>query len=86
MALSFIHPFTCIVAGQSGCGKTEFTIKLIKNAKELISPEVKRFIWCYGIFQDRFAEINEIQFHEGVPNIQTFEDKEPTLLILDDLM
>jgi hypothetical protein len=86
MSLTFTHPFTCIVSGPSGCGKTEFTIRLINNVNKLIKPSVNRIIWCYGIYQERFADIENVHFHEGLPSMQTFENREPTLLILDDLM
>ena len=86
MAVTFAHPFTAFVAGPSGCGKTEFTLKLIKYAKDLISPPVSRIIWCYGVWQERIANVENVEIHDGVPSLQMFEDRAPTLLILDDLM
>ena len=32
------HPFTCIVAGPTGCGKTMFVARLLQNASTMIDP------------------------------------------------
>jgi len=34
----FLHLFTCVVAGQTSCGKTEFVAKFIQHAKEMVTP------------------------------------------------
>jgi len=86
MSLKFKHPFTCIVAGPSGCGKTQFTIKLIKQVKTLIEPIPEKIVWCYGVYQQTFEKLPEVQFHEGLPEISAFDGTQKTLLILDDLM
>ena len=86
MALTWRHPFTCIISGPTKCGKTQFTIKLLSLAKDVIEPPPKRILWCYGVYQVAFNELNNVEFHEGIPNLETFNDKEETLLVLDDLM
>ena len=86
MTLQLNHPFTCIVAGPSGSGKTVFTTRLIENAKVLIEPAPDRILWCYGIYQTFFSDVKNVEFHEGLPNLDNFDGKQRTLLILDDLM
>ena len=86
MTLKLKHPFTCIVAGPSGSGKTVFTTRLIENAKTLIEPAPERILWCYGIYQTFFNDVKNVEFHEGLPNLEVFDGKQRTLLILDDLM
>ena len=86
MALKLKHPFTCIVAGPSGSGKTVFTTKLIENAKDMIEPAPDRVLWCYGVYQSFFNETKNVEFHEGLPNLDVFDGKQRVLLILDDLM
>jgi hypothetical protein len=86
MALTWRHPFTCIISGPTKCGKTQFTIKLLSLVKDVIEPPPKRILWCYGVYQVAFNELNNVEFHEGIPNLETFNDKEETLLVLDDLM
>jgi len=87
MSLTWKHPFTCLVSGPTGCGKTQFTIKLLKFAREIVEPAPEKIIWCYGVYQEAFEELSgHAEFHEGLPQIETFDGKQKTLLILDDLM
>ena len=86
MALKLKHPFTCIEAGPSGSGKTVFTTKLIENARDMIEPAPDRVLWCYGVYQSFFNETKNVEFHEGLPNLDVFDGKQRVLLILDDLM
>ena len=86
MTLKLKHPFTCIVAGPSGSGQTVFTTRLIENAKILIEPAPERILWCYGVYQTFFNDVKNVEFHEGLPNLEVFDGRQRTLLILDDLM
>ena len=86
MALTWKHPFTCIVSGPTGCGKTNFTLKLIQHSKTVISPAPEKILWCYGVYQDRFNGVKGVEFHEGLPDLSIFDGAKRTLLILDDLM
>lgn len=80
------HPFTAIISGPTGCGKTFFTFKLIANASELIEPKPEKIMYCYGEFQPIFKDFPEVIFNEGLPDTTEFDGKERTLVILDDLM
>jgi hypothetical protein len=84
--LSLKHPFTATVAGPTGCGKTLFTFRLIENAAEMIDPPLRTIWYCYGEYQPLFAKYPQVIFNEGLPDISTFDGKEPTLLVIDDLM
>src|SRR4051812_26447400 len=81
----FKHPFTAIVAGPSGSGKTVFTTKLIEHVSQMILPPPQKILWCYGVYQNFFNDMKNVEFHDGLPDINSFDDKERTLLILDDL-
>ena len=80
--------FSCIVAGPSQCGKTQFTIRLIRHANEVIDPPPERILWCYSVYQSTFDQLANlgVQFNEGLPELSTLDGKQRTLLILDDLM
>ena len=46
----FKHPFTCIISGPSGSGKSSFYIKFLQKLETLST--VTKFeggiVWCYG--------------------------------------
>ena len=84
--LPFIHPFTAIVAGPTCCGKTRFVFRLIDNASSLISPPPSKTVYFYGEYQQLFDQNPRTEFHQGLPNIEDFDVKELTLVIIDDLM
>jgi hypothetical protein len=86
MSLDWKHPFTAIVSGPTGCGKTQFCLKLIKNSATVISPPPARIIWCYGVYQSVFDGLTDVEFHEGIPSLELFDGVRDTLLVLDDLM
>ena len=86
MSIPFVHPFTAIVSGPTGCGKTQFTLRLIKHARTMISPPPQRIVWCFGVYQQLFSDVTGVEFHEGIPSLDTFDGQQRTLLVLDDLM
>ena len=86
MSLTWRHPFTCLVSGPTGSGKTEFTLRLLRHANRVIDPPPERILWCYGAYQETFKTIEGVEFHEGMPDLSEFDGKKRTLLILDDLM
>ena len=80
------HPFTCIVSGTTGSGKSDFTLKLIEHAQQVITPPPERTMYCYGEYQNVFDNYSNGEFHDGLPDLITFNGKSRTLLVLDDLM
>ena len=88
MSCKLHHPFTAVVAGLTGSGKSEWVLRLIDHANEIIEPPPSRVWYCYGEFQATFNSYPRIHFHEGLPDMSdaAFDGSESTLLILDDLM
>ena len=90
MDLSLKFPFTCVVAGPTRSGKTEWTKRLVKHASELISPPPHKIIWCYGEWQDSYKDLAPygVEFVEGTPDMGMLKGNkdERKLLICDDLM
>lgn len=86
MTLPLKHPFTSLVCGPTGCGKTRWIFRLIENADKMISPRPTKILYCYGEYQPLFAEHPTVEFQEGLPDISKFDGHEPVLLIIDDLM
>ena len=86
MTLPLRHPFTAMVTGPTGCGKTRFVFKLIENAGIMIEPPTPKIVYCYGEYQQLFRNYPQVTFHQGLPNTDDFDGSEPVLLIVDDLM
>jgi len=79
------HPFTCIVAGPTGCGKTEFVKRLIANRVAVFDQPPEYILWCYGEYQPLYASI-EADFVEGLPDLDSIDAQKRNLIVLDDLL
>jgi len=86
MDSSFRHPFTAILAGPTGCGKTQFTFRFIREVSTLMSPEPEKIMYCYGEYQNLFSQYPNVEFNQGLPDVTQFDGQKRILLILDDLM
>jgi hypothetical protein len=89
--LKLIHSFTMIVNGPTMSGKTIFVLKMIDNMEKMIKPSPERIMYCYKEYQadkfDSYASSGRVTFFKGLPaNLDMFDGKRPTLLIIDDLM
>ena len=82
----FMHPFTAIIAGPSQSGKSMFCMRLIRNARECIAPPPERIVYCYSVYQPLFDQYSNVEFVEGLPDLNMFDGVKRTLLIIDDLM
>ena len=56
MSLPLRQPFTALLAGPTGCGKTCFVFKLVDNVVRMIDPPPTRIVYCYGEYQQLFRE------------------------------
>jgi len=82
MTLALKHPFTAIVAGPTSCGKTRFVFRLVDNIDQMIDLTPTKIVYCYGEYQQLFCDYLEVVFHQGLPNMEDFDGREP----VDDLM
>ena len=68
MDVTLKHPFSMLVSGGRGAGKTEFTKKLLKS--KLIVPPPERIVWCYAKHQQElFEELMQlgVEYLQGIP-------------------
>lgn len=80
------HPFTMVIAGPTGCGKSFFIRDLLKYRREIFSTIPDKVVWFYGIHQALYEEIPDVVFVEGLPtNYREYLGKN-TLFVIDDLM
>ena len=90
MDTRLVHPFTCIVAGPTGCGKTTFVSRILLNSTVLINLPPETLTWCYGEWQPLYATFaatqNNINFVQGLPDVTLFDPKLRNAVVIDDLM
>ena len=86
MDTRLLHPFTMMMNGVTGSGKTRLTKNIIDHAQELIYPPPEKIIYHYGIWQDFFDTFRDVEFVKGVPDPKDIDPKQRHLLILDDLL
>ena len=92
--LKFKHPFTCIISGPSGSGKSSFCVRFLQNLDALCTERDfdGGVIWCYSEKSavptpTELPPKSNVHFNEGVPT-DFFENARgrPCLVILDDLL
>lgn len=83
------HPFTCLVSGPTGSGKTMWVREFLKYKAVMMDIVPEEVIWYYGSWQSVYDELSEtVTFREGLPGSldELGDDGKPRLVILDDLM
>ena len=74
-------PFTMLVCGASGSGKSVFTRRLLNSALLVNAP--RRVVWCYGVAES--TRMPGIEYHPGLPSEKLLSDGN-MILVIDDLM
>ena len=92
-----VWPYSLLLCGPTGCGKTTWIVELLKRHEELCLHTPKKLIWIYGVEQpDLFETIGKIWFPHQCEFINGFlEDlltcleqmsDHGSLCIFDDVM
>lgn len=88
--LKFKHPFTAMVAGPTGSGKTYLVRDILLNHSTVMHAMPKfKVLWAYGQWQSLYTEkVNgvSISYVEGLPEQSAIEECSPSLIVVDDLM
>jgi Poxvirus A32 protein len=98
--LALRHPFTSIVAGPTQVGKTEFVFKFLTHLRHVMNPPATKVIWCFTQWQPAYDRIKRLQsinvqfiqvtsideLNKSTLEGSEVDQKEPRLLVLDDLM
>ena len=82
------HPFTCVIAGPTSCGKTIFVSRLLQHAGDMITPPPQKIVWLYGEWQRAYADLKlaNLQFVEGLPQSDGLDPSVTNLYVIDDLL
>jgi len=87
--LKFKQLFSCIVSEPSGSGETSFVRRFLENLRDLCTESIFAggVVWCYGEKSAVPSNLPaDIRIHEGVPEDFDSANREPSLVILDDLL
>ena len=49
--MPWVHPFTSVISGPTGSGKSVFVRRFVHNIKHMMTPIPDRILWCYGEYQ-----------------------------------
>ena len=81
-------PFTAVVCGPTGSGKTALLTRLIASSRWVCTSPPEEIIYCYGEWQDAFDRFEGVRFREGMIDVASEipKDGRPRWLIVDDLM
>src|SRR5436190_15921849 len=88
MNLKWKHPFSAIVAGPSGSGKSHFVTRFIINSQYMCDTEFENIYWHHGSGVQPALSDARIQFKTGLPDMNDFDASAagPNLIIIDDMM
>ena len=89
-----VHPFTCMVAGMTGSGKTVWIQSHLQQAETVIDQPPERIVWCYSQWQLAYKQllmmIPTIEFVKGIPesleNDSYLDVNKRSLIVIDDQM
>ena len=56
------HPFTALIAGPTGSGKTVFVTKMLTHLAAMVEPTPEEIIWCYGEWQPIYETVKCSRF------------------------
>lgn len=86
----FRHPFTLLLTGGTGSGKTEWVKRFIQCRAALISPKITRVLYCYGELNESVMQLQSTcETFNGVPTeeyLKSHAAKNNLLVVFDDLM
>src|SRR5215469_4362910 len=88
----FMFPFTMLITGPTGSGKTMFVKELLEKQGKCINTKIKKIYYHFGMAQPLFQEMKEkipnVEFRKGLPlKWETeIDGKNPVIIVLDDLM
>lgn len=68
----FRHPFTMVISGSTGTGKTEWLMRFLNAMDRIIEPQVQSVLYCYGEANKNTMELAK---RETINALQSGHDK-----------
>ena len=84
--MPWVHPFTSMIAGPTGSGKSMFVRRFVPNLKHMMTLKPDRILWCYGEYQTLYGTVEGIEFQQGLSDLDNLDPREKHFIIVDDLM
>lgn len=87
----FRHPFTLIISGSTGTGKTQWLMRFITNIERLVTPPPRSILYCYGEMNNNTLSLTRQEStttagfgNDGRISIRTYNGVPPESLIKDE--
>jgi putative ribosome biogenesis GTPase RsgA len=58
--MPWVHPFTSMIVGPTGSGKSMLVRRFVPNIKHMMTPKPDRILWCYGDCQTLYGTVEGI--------------------------
>ena len=90
VAIPLNSPISIAISGTTGLGKTSWIYRFLKNKNVMLQPTPPEMLYCYGIWQDLYIEMEKnikgIFIHEGIPSMDKVKSMPQfSMIIIDDL-
>lgn len=90
MDLRFQHPFTALIVGGTGSGKTFLIKQIIEHRQEMFNTSFEKIVYYYSEWQDLFDDLtstHHVEFRQELPLLEDHpRGQGAKLLIVDDFM
>ena len=84
--MPWVHPFTSVISGPTGSGKSVSVRRFVHNIRHMMTPIPDRILWCYGEYQILYGTVDGVEFVQGLPDFETLDPARKHLIVLDELM
>ena len=83
----FRHPFTMIVSGSTGSGKTVWVMQLINNLNNVVENEerggdIASILYCYGALNENVMELKRRETSSASLTLESSKKKEGRIKII----
>jgi hypothetical protein len=79
--MPWVHPFTSVIAGPTGSGKSMFVRRFVHNIKHMMTPKPDRISWCDGEHQTLHGTVEGVEFQQGLPDMDNLDPRGKYLII-----